>query len=140
MGCKVTDKDGVTRIYRYVNESGVEVALVGQPSGNYKIPDSLVVQDGNTFECSFGYSYLHHVENKFPYNLGGPTTYPSTPYIPIKIYFNKNIRVVYTYKDYTARNPMFVEQIGPKKKKHKKIYTYTYTFTAEDYQNAIKAQ
>lgn len=141
MGCKVTDQGSVTDKYRYVNESGVEVALVGNAIPYFGIPDSLVLQNGDTFECSIKYPEMDAgIFPGYPYYLGGPTTDPSSAYIPVKIYYNKNTCIVYTHKDYTERNPIFVEQSSLTKKRHSKIYTYTYTFTAEDYQNAIKAQ
>lgn len=41
----VTDNTSSTKIYRYVNESGVEVALVGETNDNFDVADSLVLQN-----------------------------------------------------------------------------------------------
>lgn len=144
---KTSDSGGITEIYRYVNESGVEVALVGERQGRFVIPDSLVLQNGESFECSAGFNGDGGdggMSQSFPYKEGEPGAL-----IPLKIYFNKTVRMTY-YAENTgknSRNPFLSDNAYVKtwqEKKHKKeieiINTYTYTFTAEDYQNALAAQ
>ncbi len=139
--CTTDTMGGVLSIYKYVNQSGVEVAMVGEAYGN--IPDSLVIKNGETYECSLHYpaedgDYYSAI---FPYDFGDP--YTEAEYIPIKVYYNKDICVSYTYKD-KGKNPMMREKGSyeyQRKEKRKLItVTYTYTFTPEDYQNVIKAQ
>lgn len=150
--CGVDDNESVTRIFRYVNESSVEVALVGEPNDNFDIPDSLVLQNGGFFECSDSHAAMEETRYpSFPYKIGNSDVVP-VEYIPIKIYFGKTIYQTYYFNEENCdlRNPFYygIEPLSyikttreEKNKKHvKTIYTYTYTFTAEDYQNAIKAQ
>lgn len=135
------DTTGILRIHKYVNQSGVEVAMVGDAYGN--IPDSLVLKNGETYECSLRYSVMGRGEDEdFPYNFGNPRN--DAEYIPLKVYYNKDICVSYTYKD-EGKNPVGVNRGSYEvqyKKKTRRLITviYTYTFTPEDYQNAIKAQ
>lgn len=150
-GCKEVDTDGRTNTYIYTNESGVEVALVGKTYKNFNIPDSLVLQDGESKEYSFSFnSFSGGMFSTFPYERYDYQTTPLT-YIPLKIYFDKTIPVVYYFHgdNPDLRNPLFAEtktsyhktQREEKKKKYiRTITTYTYIFTAEDYQNAIKGQ
>lgn len=142
LGCKITDQDSFTETYRYVNESGVEVALVGEPYQSFKIQDSIIIKNGNTFECGIGYSGLSNPESVFPYRLEADNGNTLTKSIPIKIYFNKNVCMRYTIED-KGKNPANRDEsynTTVTRKKHRTIYTYTYTFTAEDYQNALTAQ
>lgn len=144
VGCKVTDTTGIRKIFRYVNESGVEVALVGQHNPFYNIEDSTVIPSGETFECSLDFPEMDEGSySTFPYKLGGPDENPPIDYIPIKVYYNKNICKSYIETD-KGKTPADLNNgsytITRTSERKKKIRTYTYTFTAEDYQNALKAQ
>ena len=140
-GCKLTDQDSILRIHKYVNLSGVQVAMVGEAYGN--IPDSLVIPNGDTYECSLRYPVLMEEEYdlKYPYNFGNPNN--ESKFIPLKVYFNKNVCVSYTYKD-KGKNPVGINRgsYSTEVTESNDLTTliFTYTFTPEDYQNAINAQ
>ncbi len=139
-GCKWTDENVILKIHKYVNHSGVQVAMVGDAYGN--IPDSLVIPNGETYECSLHYPLMdYEYDLKYPYNFGNPND--ESTFIPLKVYYNKDICVSYTYKD-NGKNPMMQEEgsytYERKEKKHRTTIIKTYTFTPEDYQNAINAQ
>lgn len=140
VGCKRTDQLVIQRIHKYVNHSGVQVAMVGDAYGN--IPDSLVIPNGDTYECSYRYSVMmEQYDSRYPYNFGHPND--ETTFIPLKVYFNKNICVSYTFHD-KGKNPVGINrgsyEIERKESKNLTTLIYTYTFTPEDYQNAINAQ
>ena len=134
------DTTGVLRIHKYINQSGVQVAMVGEGFGN--VPDSLVINNGETYECSLRYPSMNDgYYEKFPYNFGNRDN--EAEYIPLKVYYNKDICVSYTYKD-EGKNPAGVDrgsyEVQRKEKRNLITVIYTYTFTPEDYQNAINAQ
>lgn len=135
-----TDQGGI-QVVKYVNKSGVEVALVGDAYGN--IPDSLVIPDGETYECNLRYPGMMEGEYNllFPYNIGNPDT--ESKDILLKVYYNKDICIGYRYKD-IGKNPLRLrtEAYVEEEKRSKNLITVisTYTFTPEDYQNSIDAQ
>lgn len=151
-GCTTTDSDTYINTYRFINESGVEVALVGEPNDNFGMPDSLVLSNRESKECFFGYnSFSSGLFPNFPYKGYNNITEPYTNF-PIKIYFDKKTCVIYYDRedDIPLRNPFsygedhlsYVKTKREEKNKKyiKTIYTYTYTFTAADYQSATKGQ
>ncbi len=132
--------DGILRIHKYINHSGVQVAMVGDAYGN--IPDSLVIPNGETYECSLHYPLMdYEYDLIYPYNFGIPND--ESTFIPLKVYYNKDICVSYTYRD-KGKTPVGINrgsyEIDSKVSKKLNTLIYTYTFTPEDYQNAINSQ
>ena len=114
--------------------------MVGDAYGD--IPDSLIIPSGETFECKLRYPVLldEEYDLKYPYKFGNPNN--ESTFIPLKIYYNKDICVSYTYKD-KGKNPVGINRGSysiefPESEESTVIYTYT--FTPEDYQNSINAQ
>lgn len=141
IGCSISDQGSIHRIHRYINKSGVEIAMVGKAFGA-DIPDSLVIPNGKTFECGLRYPGMSEGEYEiFPYDFGN--SYNEAEYIPIKVYYDKKICVSYTYKD-KGKNPMMLEEGSYVKERTEKknliTVIYTYTFTAEDYQKVLQEQ
>lgn len=74
-GCflgKMTDNHSSKDVFRYVNESGVEVAIVGEINEHADMPDSLVLENGASYEHTINYPAMASYVYGFPYNLGGP--------------------------------------------------------------------
>lgn len=141
-GCfKLSENSGAKSIYRYINKTGVEVALVGKANKNFNIPDSIVIPNGGTFECS--YSYPSTEEGgllTFPFDLGNQSA--DSKQIPMTIYYNKEVHVSYTPQS-LGKNPTILGDNSSysEKRTDGKNFTlviWTYTFTEQDYQKAIE--
>lgn len=115
----------------YVNNSGVEVAIVGKSKDDRydEVPDSLVLANGASF-------VIHGIpEGPKPYghNVGETIT--------VKVYFNKETLVLhdnecYRYGVRDIRENHFYQFI----KTGKRSTDMVYTFTPEDYQLALDLQ
>lgn len=119
----------------------MEVALVGKANKNFNIPDSMVIPNGGTFECSYNYPAAEQGGMlTFPYYLGEQNGNPE--YTPVKIYYNNEVHVSYTPQT-LGKNPTILgDNVSYAEKRtdtqNFTLVIWTYTFTAQDYKNALK--
>lgn len=110
----------------YVNNSGVEVAIVGKNKYDmYKdVPDSLVILDGASYSISSGF------ETSGPYEID-----------VVKVYFNKKT-LVWHDKDCYRKGVRDIRYMDHYifTKTGKRAQQAVYTFTPEDYQLALDLQ
>lgn len=106
-------------LYAFVNNSGVEVAIVPKGTGAL-IPDSLVLQDGG--------SYFWSVNDPYPINKNND---------PVCVYFDKTVASYYEGYPGTPRDPRHAGQYTGSIVKDGLKYN-VYTFTVEDYQWALE--
>lgn len=114
----------------YVNNSGVEVAIVGKNKRYPEVPDSLVIANGASYRIQ------GIVEGPDPYGSGLGETNPV-----IKVYFNKEILVLHDNDCYLKnvrdiRESFYYSYVKTGERSTDAIYT----FTPEDYQLALDLQ